>query len=512
MTAAALLAARGVRVAVLERNSTTSDAPKAISLDDEALRVYQSAGLIDRILRVIVPGVGTRYFDSHGDPVFQARAPEPFRLGYPFKNPFAQPDLERELDAHLRAHPGVTMHRSSEVTGLVQDDDGVEIEYRRSDRTVASLRAAYVLGCDGGRSTIRALLGVGMTGRSYDEPWLVADVVGDDHDERYGMHHGDPDRPHVIVPGRAGRCRYEFLLRDGEGAPEEVPGFALVQRLLAPFRTLAPEQIERAVIYRFHGLIADRWRIGRAFLLGDAAHMMPPFAGQGLNSGIRDAANLCWKIAEVLAGRLGDPALDTYQTEREPHTRATIRLSERLGRVVMTTDVRWAQRRDRYFAKALRDPGKRAFYEQMRYRPPQVYRAGLLVAGPVSGPPAGTMTGQPRVFDSATSSISLLDDVLGTGWVLLGVGVTAGELDAAAHSVATLAPSAARMATDHRLPSGPGRLLVDVDGRLEAEFAAYRGRIVLLRPDHFVAASWVPGHRPALEPALRLPHRTLSRT
>ncbi|MGW5876690.1 FAD-dependent monooxygenase [Nocardiopsis terrae] len=510
MTAAALLAAQGARVVVLEQNPTTSDTPKAISLDDEALRVYQSAGLADRLLRVIVPGTGTLYYDAQGRPVFQARAPLPFRLGYPFKNPFAQPDLERELYEHLLERPNVAVRMGSEVTGLVQDDDGVRVRYHRADGTTAVTSAAYILGCDGGRSSIRELTDVGMTGRSYGDPWLVADVLGDHHDERYAMHHGDPQRPHVIVPGRSGRCRYEFLLYDGEGTPEDEPDFALVQRLLAPFRAITPEQVERAVIYRFHGLIADRWRVGRAFLLGDAAHMMPPFAGQGLNSGVRDAANLCWKIAEVLAGRLTDSALDTYELERKPHASATVRLSERLRRIVMTTDAKWAARRDEYFAEALRDPAKRAFYEEMRYRPPHVYRAGLMIPDPGAGARAGTMIGQPRVFDSATSSISLLDDVLGTGWALLGIGVTADELDAAVRPIDILAPSTGRVAVDNRLPSGPGRLLVDVDGRLDAEFAAYQGHVVLLRPDRFVAASWIPGREPALGPALHLHSRAFS--
>ncbi|WP_431878927.1 bifunctional 3-(3-hydroxy-phenyl)propionate/3-hydroxycinnamic acid hydroxylase [Amycolatopsis sacchari] len=498
MTAAALLAARGVRVVVLERNATTSDAPKAISLDDEALRVYQSAGLAERILKVIVPGIGTRYYDALGRPVLQARAPQPGRFGYPFKNPFAQPDLERELHASLVAHRGVTVRMGAEVTALDQDGDGAEVRYRRADGTTGAVHAEYVLACDGGRSTIRGLLGVGMTGRSHPESWLVADVLGDHHDERYGMHHGDPRRPHVIVPGRDGRCRYEFLLHEGEGGPDDHPGFALVRRLLAPFRPITPRQVERAVIYRFHGLVADRWRAGRVFLLGDAAHMMPPFAGQGLNSGVRDAANLCWKIADVLAGRLTESALDTYELERRPHAEATVRLSERLGRIVMSTDARWAARRDAYFTTILRDPAKRAFFEEMRYRPPHTYRTGLLV------PPAGTMIGQPRVFDTATSSIRLLDDALGTGWALLAVGTSAADLDDAAKALGHLAPSTARIAVDNRLPAGGGRLLVDVDGRLDQEFTPHRGRIVLLRPDHFIAASWPPGHLPALAGALHL--------
>ncbi len=500
MTAAALLAARGVRVVVLERNAATSDEPKAISLDDEALRVYQSAGLVQRILGVITPGIGTRYYDAQGNAILQARSPHPYRFGYPFKNPFAQPDLERELFDHLLGHPGVRVFMQSEVTDMAQDTHGVGVCYTRPDGSTDTVRATYVLGCDGGRSVVRASCAVEMTGRSHGEPWLVVDVLEDGHDERYGMHHGDPSRPHVIVPGRDGRCRYEFLLHAGEaeGGHGDAPEFALVQRLLAPYRSIAPAQIERAVIYHFHSLIAERWRVGRFFLLGDAAHMMPPFAGQGLNTGIRDAANLCWKLADVLAGRLDESALETYEQERRPHANATVRLAERLGRIVMTTNPRWAARRDAYFAATLRDPATRAFYEEMRYRPPHRYTAGLLHPGTPDGPPVGVMIGQPAVFDTVSSSITLLDNTLGTGWALLGVGVTASELNAAAEPLDALSPTLVRVAVDNRLPAGPVRLLVDVDGRLDHEFADYRGRVVLLRPDRFIAASWLPGEPPRL--------------
>jgi 3-(3-hydroxy-phenyl)propionate hydroxylase len=491
MTAAALLAARGVRVTVLERNTRTSDEPKAISIDDESLRVYQWAGLAEHILKIIVPGTGTRYYDAAGRPVFQTRAAQPCRFGYPFKNPFAQPDLERELAAHLRAQPNVMLHLGTAVTALAQDADGVELQTTRGP-----VRARFVLGCDGGRSTIRARLGIGMTGRSYGDAWLVADLLGDRHDERYGMHHGDPDRPHVIIPGRNGRCRYEFLLRPGEGEPGVRPDLGLVRRLLAPYREVTPEQVERLVTYRFHAVVADRWRVGNAFLLGDAAHMMPPFAGQGLNSGIRDAANVAWKIADVVAGRLAESALDTYETERRPHAEATVRLSERLGRIVMTTQPRVARNRDRLISAAVETDAGRSFFEQMRFRPPHVYTDGLL-----SGPRnlVGVPVGQPRVFDAGGRRIRLLDDALGPGWSLVGVGVGPADVRHAAESVAVLSPSLVQVPVDDRMPAAGDLLaLIDLDGRLDAEFAAYRGRLVLLRPDRFVAATWPAGQTPDL--------------
>ncbi|MFD9945333.1 bifunctional 3-(3-hydroxy-phenyl)propionate/3-hydroxycinnamic acid hydroxylase [Nonomuraea sp. NPDC059023] len=473
MTAAALLAAYGLNVLVVERNPGTSDAPKAISIDDEALRVYQAAGLADRVMRIIVPGTGTKYYGADGEPVFQARAEIPYRFGFPFKNPFAQPDLERELLAHLRDDPRVEVMLSTELVGVSQDGGCVELECRAPEGPL-TIRAAYALGCDGGRSWMRECLAIGMTGRSFDDVWLVADVLGDSHTERYGMHHGDPRRPHVIVPGRDGRCRYEFYLYPGECEAGQAPPYELLQELLKPFRPLAPEQVQRAVTYRFNAVVADSWRSGRCFLLGDAAHMMPPFAGQGLNSGIRDAANLCWKIADVVRGRLPDEVLDTYEIERRPHAEATVALSARLGRIVMTTNPRLARRRDAIVRAMMESPQQRAYLEHMRYRPPQRYRSGLVEPG------AGAMIGQPRVYDVENGRTRLLDEVLGNGWALLGVGIT--------EALGTVRPHA-HIAVGEVMPAMP-RTLVDVDGGLEAEFAAYHGRYVLLRPDRFVAASW----------------------
>lgn len=497
MTTAALLSARGVRVVLLEREARTSDEPKAISIDDEALRVFQWAGLAERLLGIIVPGTGTRYYDSTGRPVFQARAQRPRRFGYPFKNPFAQPDLERELAAHLVEQPGVSLRMGTEVTGLDTCGDGSDV---RTARGV--VHARYVLGCDGGRSTVRETLGIGMTGRSYDEVWLVADVLDDHHDERYGMHHGDPDRPHVIIPGRDGRCRYEFLLRPEEGHPAQAPEFALIKRLLARYRDITPEQVERAVNYRFHALIADRWRDGNVFLLGDAAHMMPPFAGQGLNSGIRDAANIAWKIADVLGGRLDENALASYEVERRPHAEATVRLSERLRRIVMTTNHRLAHRRDRLVERALRTEQGRAYFEEMRYRPPHTYSAGLL-RGQNEG--VGVAVGQPTVFDTSTHRIRLLDELVGTGWLLLGVGTHVNPRAETA-TVTALDPTPAYVPLDERMPASSDgiRALIDIDGHLVTELAAYRGRMVLLRPDRFVAATWLPGEEPNLTEELCL--------
>jgi 3-(3-hydroxy-phenyl)propionate hydroxylase len=499
MTVAALLAARGVPVTVLEARSGTSDEPKAISIDDEALRTYQQAGLAREILEIIIPGTGTQYYDAANRPLFQARAAVPYRLGYPFKNPFAQPDLERALADALLAHELVDLRYDTRVVGLTQDDALAHVIAEGPDG-ILRLSGRYVLGADGGRSVVREALGIGMTGRSYPDVWLVVDTLDDHRTERYGMHHGDPERPHVIVPGLNGRCRYEFRLFDGEGEAGVTPPFALIQRLVAPYRSIAPHQVERAVNYRFNAVNADRWRDGRCLLIGDAAHMMPPFAGQGLNSGIRDAANLAWKIAEVRAGAAPDALLDTYEAERKPHVSAVIRQSVRLGSIVMSTSPRVAAHRDRLVRQALATPEGRAYFEEMRYRPTAHYRGGLSLTED-----AGYAIGQPLAFDPGTHRLHRLDALLGDGWSILGIDVTPAAWDEVREPARMFGATSRHVPlddTEPRLPDPVG-VLFDVDGGLVRECAPYQGRFVLVRPDRFIAAVWLPGQTAAITNAAR---------
>jgi 3-(3-hydroxy-phenyl)propionate hydroxylase len=488
MTVASLLSAYGVSVLVVERRAGTSDDPKAISLDDESLRTYQLAGIADEVMKVIVPGTGTVYYDSNNVELFHGRAAVPLRMGYPFKNPFAQPDLEKTLRYALDRNKRVELWFDAEFIDLDQDDTGVTARVDVQGR-VRDVRASFVLGADGGRSSVRTALGISMTGRSHDETWLVIDTTGDIRTERYGMHHGDPGRPHVIVPGLHGRCRYEFALEAGECEAGEAPSFELIQRLLSPYRTIDASQIERAVAYKFHGLSADRWRHGRVFLLGDAAHMMPPFAGQGLNSGIRDAVNLAWKIATAVRMPVGENFLASYERERKPNAEAVIRSSERLGRVVMTHNRRLAAFRDRTLRAALSTNDGRAFFEEMRWRPVAVYRDGLVVPSAVH-PLTGAQIGQPLVFWFEEHRQVLLDELLLDGWSVVGVNVAPDQWAIVRRTFAFLAPALVAVPLDDTVRDAPEdvRTAIDLDTRLYAELESARGCFVLLRPDRYVAA------------------------
>lgn len=490
LTAALLLGTAGVRTVILERAGGPSSSPKAISLDDTSMRTYQRAGLDAAISSIIVPGTGTAYYDRHGEMLFHARGPDGAPQGHPFKNPFAQPELEALLHRHVRLDPHLKLLLKSQLVGLDQDADHVQLSYdgpRGRRRTCAK----YAIAADGGQSTVRKLLDITMTGRSFDEAWLVVDTLGDTHDERFGMHHGDPERPLVIVPGLRGRCRYEFKLRPEETRPGAPPPFDLIHQLLAPYRRITPDQVERAVVYGFHALVAQRFQDGRVFLAGDAAHMMPPFSGQGLNSGIRDVANLTWKVADVCRERLPAAALASYEQERRPHVEATVEQSVLLGDNMMTTSQHVATTRDRQVRAALESPYWRAFLERMEYRPSPDIDYGLVVDADASGT-AGTTVAQPFCFSMSLHRVCRLDEAIGPGWSLLGVDVpdaTLNQLPALGHPLSAL--PVAVVTTDRNPRAGEAtQVVVDFDGGLSRAFAAHSGQCLLVRPDRVVAARW----------------------
>lgn len=490
LVAANLMASLGVEVLVVERNATTSSEAKAISLDEESLRSLQLAALDHLIYPIIVPGTGTRYYGRRGQPLLHARGGPAERYGHPFKNAFAQPELERTLRHGLERFPEVDVRFGVELVELqATAREAVATLQPTGGGSSERIAVSYVLGCDGGRSRVRELVRISMSGRSFDDVWLVVDTTGDPHDERYGMHHGEPGRPHVIVPGRDGRCRYEFLLRSGEGGPGEEPPFSLIQQLVAPYRDIAPEQVERATSYTFHALVADRFRAGRVFLLGDAAHMMPPFAGQGLNSGVRDATNLAWKIADVLADRADDNLLDTYESERRPHARATVDFSVRMGRIMMTTDRRRAALRDGVVGAAMRTRAGRSYLTGMRYRPSARFVEGAIVSGSDSTGLVGLPLVQPQVLRGRAHEPVRLDDVLGAGFALLGVDVTEADWTAVGAVGLPAVRAVEVVLRDRSARDDPNRVVVaDADGRLTAALDGARGCFVLVRPDRVVAA------------------------
>lgn len=519
LLAANVLGAAGLKVLVVERNRATSTEAKAISLDDESVRTMVRAQLEPWVKDIVTPGTGTRYYGARGQLLFHATGPEPAHHGHAIKSPFAQPELEARLVDALSRFACVQVAFDTAVRSLTQHDDFVELSVEVGD-SVETIRATFVLGCDGGRSTVREQLGIRMQGTSFEERWIVIDTVDDAHDQRYGMHVGNPRRPEVVIPGVDGRCRYEFLLEPDQ-APEGRADLALVQSLLHRHRPVSEGQVERTAVYTFHALLAERWRERRCLLLGDAAHMMPPFAGQGLNSGVRDVNNLTWKLIAVLRGEADQLLLDTYESERMPHAKATIELSVRMGRVVMTTKATKAVARDLAARAAMAIPWSRRYLQEMRFRPRQRYARGFLSVDDHETL-TGTAIGQPSVLRPGGSVVAL-DKVLGPEFSLLAVECAPWPPPPGVGALAdAFGARRIRVGLDRFPVDDEWLAITDHDGELRRQLETQAGRLLLVRPDRYVAASFRPHEAervltdlgryfPSSRPASRRPGRTIDR-
>nr|WP_155544420.1 bifunctional 3-(3-hydroxy-phenyl)propionate/3-hydroxycinnamic acid hydroxylase [Amycolatopsis camponoti] len=341
LTAAALLGRYGVECLVLERWDAVYPRPRAVHLDDEVCRILGYLGLAAEFAAISRPGHGLRLLDPDLRVLAEfPRSPGAGRHGYPQANMFDQPELEHLLRAGLAALGSVTLRGNAEVTGIAQDDTGaarVEV----TDRVTGvreTIRADYVLGCDGANSLARTSIGARMTGFRFDQRWLVADIATDaDLGEWEGVHQVcDPARAATYMRVGKTRHRWEFRMLPGESSDDfRDPG--RLHPLIAPWTKDIPArelEIVRVGEYTFRAQVADRWRDRRVFLLGDAAHLTPPFIGQGMGAGLRDAVNLAWKLAGVLDGTLPATALGSYEAERRPHARAMVRRAVLIGKAM----------------------------------------------------------------------------------------------------------------------------------------------------------------------------------
>ncbi|MGY1803363.1 bifunctional 3-(3-hydroxy-phenyl)propionate/3-hydroxycinnamic acid hydroxylase [Blastococcus sp. SYSU D00922] len=462
LTAALLLARRGVPVVVLERHREPYPLPRAVHLDDEVFRVLQAAGVADDVLARSRPMAGLRLLDgSHRVLAEFARHPDAGVHGWPQGSLVHQPDLEAVLAGAVAA-AGIPVERGVEVTGLTQDDDGVTVVARgRGAGADRSVRAAAVLGCDGANSTVRELIGASMRDLGRPDRWLVLDVVSPAELPVWpGAHQVcDSRHPATFMPVTGDRYRWECRLAAGE----TVADATTPERLAELLRPVDPGDVEivRAVEYTFRAQVADRWRAGRVLLAGDAAHLSPPFVGQGLGLGLRDVHQLAWKLAAVLAGEADDDLLDSYQAEREPHARALIRVAQLLG-ALMTGGGRGGDVVRRGVLAVLRRiPAVAALATDSRTPP---LRPGPLVerSGRAGRRLAGSLVPQPEVLVDGRPC--RLDDVLGGGWAELTADLVL------------------------RRDDGTEVQVTDPSGRLRTWL---RGATVRIRPDRIVASAAV---------------------
>ena len=340
VTAAILLAEAGVRTLVLDRWPDVFPQPRAVHFDDEVYRILARLGVREQVDAITLPGAGLRLLSpTHVTMAQFDRADPRTSNGYPQANMFDQPDLEAVLRARMRELPLVTFRGDVDVTAVRPNGhERPEIEYvDLGTREVHTVRPRFILGCDGANSVVRAAIGSTMRDLGFGEQrWLVVDVATPRDLGHWGGVHQVCDSGRAATYMRIGeaRHRWEFALRDDE-APADYRDLDALAPLLAPWATdIGDFEVVRLAEYTFRAMLADRWHRDGVFILGDAAHLTPPFIGQGMGAGIRDAANLAWKIAAVVHGTLPVISLDSYEAERAPHARAMIRLASLVGRAM----------------------------------------------------------------------------------------------------------------------------------------------------------------------------------
>lgn len=417
---AALLGRYRVKALVIDKQHEILRMPRAIALDNEALRMLQLIGLPeDAFAKRVIPEV-----KMHCPLVGQfSRANTSGCIdGHPKLVTFYQPDLEAALREQVHHQPSLSVCTGYELQDVQQHADHVEAFLTDAQGLAFTVKAKYLVGADGASSRVRTLIGQEFTGQSYVEDWLIVDANNReteaiDHVE-FLCDHRRPT-PHMPAPG--GRERWEFMLHPGERR-EEMERPERIAELLAPWVKASDLSIERTAVYRFHARCCTRFQKDRAFLIGDAAHITPPFVGQGLVAGLRDACNLAWKLAWVLNQRAAPSILDSYDEERRPHAQEMINLAKLMGRIVMPRNALLAFLIHGLMKTMVLLPAARRLFEELDIKPKNRFKRGLFRRnGSAKVLPAGGLLSQSLVRDT-NLGIVLSDDVLGDQLTLVGFG------------------------------------------------------------------------------------------
>jgi 3-(3-hydroxy-phenyl)propionate hydroxylase len=474
--ATSLLGDRGIRTLAIDRQRAVYDKPRAIAIDHEILRILDNIGAAVRVCPHIAPFPASQHFGAKGQLIRRIdMVGEPYPLGYTPSMVFTQPPAEAALRQHAQAYPDVTVELGTELTCFTQSTDGVTLHLRGDSGATRTVTADYVIACDGASSAVREQLGISFEDLMFDEPWLVVDLqVAEASLEKLpetAAQFCDPARPTTFIIGPGRHRRFEIMLLPGED-PRGMEQPDQVWRLLEKWLTPGDAMLWRAASYRFHALVAEQWRRGRVLLAGDAAHQQPPFIGQGMCQGVRDVANLVWKLDRVLRGQSGMALLDSYAEERGAHVRELITRIKAIGHVICERDPIAAEARDaRILAEGNGEP--RTITRQDIVPP---LRRGLLAAAAHDA--NGTLFPQPWVRTKAGRQ--LLDAACGTGWRLVVDGRN------------SLAASAAiDDQTRHlgmrviRIGAVEG-MAMEEDGVVARWFGRHECAAAIVRPDHYV--------------------------
>jgi 3-(3-hydroxy-phenyl)propionate hydroxylase len=489
LTLANLLGVYGVACVVIERNAATVHEPRAVSIDDESLRTMQAAGLVEEVMRETVHGYGSHYYSARGR-CFAKVQPTEQPYGFPRRNAFRQPILEQQLRDALARFAHVTPLFQHELVAFTQDAKSVTLRLRRegAEREIA---CDYLVACDGASSTVRRQLGITLGGSTFRERWLIVDLENSPVTSPHTKVFSNPKRPCIALPGPDLTRRYEFMLHDDE-RDEDMLAPEMVKHLMQTHEAAPKSRIVRTVVYTFHARLAERWSEGRVYLAGDAAHLTPPFAGQGMNSGVRDAYNLAWKLAAVTRGTLGPGLLASYEPERRDHVWAMIEFALNIGRVMSPPNALAAWAIETGFRALSLYPKARDYIAQMKFKPPPRFAKGFIVPDGESARRTlvGRMFPQPRVRMADGREV-LLDEVLGPGFALLvrGPRAEAAVVKLGAAPFAALDANIAIMRAEGAAFDAPPDVTVVHDiGAPSPRLAELSDHVILLRPDRYVAA------------------------
>nr|WP_205614055.1 bifunctional 3-(3-hydroxy-phenyl)propionate/3-hydroxycinnamic acid hydroxylase [Streptomyces dangxiongensis] len=483
---AILLAARGWRITVVERWPRPYPMPRAVGFDDEAARILAAAGIgpfLDKF------GENSRDYawrNAAGETLLHMESAENGHCGWPQATAMYQPGLEATLIDRGTDFPNLRVVRGQAVVELDDRGDLVEVICEDTDEQEHTFTARYVVGCDGANSFVRESMESSLTDLGFFYDWLICDVVLNEPRDFHpnNLQICDPERPRTAVSAGPGHRRYEFMRLPGESM-EELKRDETLWRMLEMF-SVRPDNatLERHAVYTFQARWAAEWRKGRLLIAGDAAHLMPPFAGQGMCSGFRDVANLSWKLDLLLRGLADDSILDTYTVERRAHVRNAVTTSVKLGKVICVTDPAAAADRDAIML-AGRDRESGGALPMSTAIP---LTDGLLHRAADGTPllPAGTLFPQARV--AGADGDGLLDEIVGLGFVLLTAADPVTVLDdrrrAFLDGLGTRYAHVLPVGTSPREP-GPGAV-VDIEDRYLPYLAESDATAVLVRPDFTV--------------------------
>ncbi|MFY2738597.1 bifunctional 3-(3-hydroxy-phenyl)propionate/3-hydroxycinnamic acid hydroxylase [Pseudocitrobacter faecalis] len=488
----------GVEVLVVEKLDKLIDYPRAIGIDDEALRTMQSVGLVEKVLPHTTPWHAMRFLTPKGR-CFADIQPMTDEFGWSRRNAFIQPQVDAVMYEGLARFPNVRVLFSRELEAFSQNGDSVTINLQGPEGQRETVKAEWLVACDGGASVVRRTLNVPFEGKTAPNKWIVIDIANDPLSTPHIYLCCDPVRPYVSAALPHGVRRFEFMVMPGETEEQlsEPHNMRQLLRKVLP----NPDHVEliRQRVYTHNARIAERFRVDRILLAGDAAHIMPVWQGQGYNSGMRDAFNLAWKLALVVNGKAGERLLDTYQQERRDHAKAMIDLSVTAGNVLAPAK-RWhGNVRDGISWLLNYIPPVKRYFLEMRFKPMPQYREGALVMdASAKNSPVGKMFIQPKVTRE-NGEVTLLDDVIGAKFAIIGWGCNPlwGMSEQQIVRWRALGTQFIQIVPDVQIRTPQDNVegvlrLGDTQNRLKTWFAAQDASVAVIRPDRFVAALAIP--------------------